>query len=256
MSQPTKQNHAAAPKRSPKKSASWVSKVGAASGYGLLVLMIFNGASWWEMGFKGFERQCETRMQASLTQIAMLTPLFYALFESLTQVADVRWTQAETTAVSDLKTVSTPLNQFNGGFLQSDKKSASNKTSHTSFTQSLWQRGKKGLKNVGVFVRLSLYEWALKLYLLMTKSILLIMASLIGALEGLHLRYVRTQEGGRESTLLYHHAGEKLLIVPVVALMIYLGAPLSFSALWMSLCLCVFFFLYFKVRLSCLKKYI
>lgn len=85
---------------------------------------------------------------------------------------------------------------------------------------------------------------------------LLVFMSLLGAMEGLSRRHIRTAEGGRESTFLYHRVGRCLSWLPVGLLVVYISLPLWLSPAPLSLVMsgCLFFFL--SVRMACLKKYV
>lgn len=53
----------------------------------------------------------------------------------------------------------------------------------------------------------------LKISSLFISLMMIVFASLLGCVDGLCYRYIRTMEGGRESTFLYHQGSEKLLML-------------------------------------------
>ena len=56
-------------------------------------------------------------------------------------------------------------------------------------------------------------------------ALIYLLAALFGACDGLVTRYVRTAEGGRESTFIFHQMTNMVIQIPVGLIMIYLISP-------------------------------
>lgn len=81
-------------------------------------------------------------------------------------------------------------------------------------------------------------------------------ASIIGAMDGLLARYIRTCEGGRESTFLYHKVSDKVLQIPVAILFLYLTSPFLVNPEYVVIFISVVLFSFFRISTSNLKKYL
>jgi hypothetical protein len=85
---------------------------------------------------------------------------------------------------------------------------------------------------------------------------LFLMAYLLGTLDGLTIRYRRTEEGGRESTFVFHKVSQRILSIPTLILSAYLFLPLSFSPLWVVAGVALLLFYFSQVSAANLKKFI
>ena len=83
-----------------------------------------------------------------------------------------------------------------------------------------------------------------------------IFAALIGALDGLVARYIRTSEGGRESTFIFHKVADGLLKIPVILLFLYLTSPFFINPEWVVVLMGVLFFAFFYTATANLKKFL
>lgn len=83
-----------------------------------------------------------------------------------------------------------------------------------------------------------------------------IFASLLGMLDGLLKRYVRTQEGGRESTFVFHKVSNTVLAIPAYILAVYLVVPLFINPAVVACVMAVLFYWFFSLVTSNLKKFV
>lgn len=83
-----------------------------------------------------------------------------------------------------------------------------------------------------------------------------VFAGLLGALDGLVMRYVRTAEGGRESTFIFHKMTDTILQIPIWLIFIYLLSPVLINPTWIIVLLSLSFFLVFNIATANLKKFL
>lgn len=107
-----------------------------------------------------------------------------------------------------------------------------------------------------VLLKLTFWQFSIKVMALVESIGVVVCASVVGAMDGLCKRYIRTSEGGRESTLLYHTAGKRFMLLPMSVILLYLALPIFISGMMATMALALCFFIYFNVRMSCLKKYL
>lgn len=94
-----------------------------------------------------------------------------------------------------------------------------------------------------------------KCFFVFISSFVFIFAIMLGAMDGLLSRFIRTQEGGRESTFLFHSVSCKLALLPILILFLYFIAPLAICAQYIVILLGLVFYLFFYGMTSNLKKY-
>ncbi|MCE3237398.1 MAG: hypothetical protein K0R24_379 [Gammaproteobacteria bacterium] len=80
--------------------------------------------------------------------------------------------------------------------------------------------------------------------------------SLVGVLDGLVKRYIRTSEGGRESTFVFHKVSNLVIQLPVGIVVLYLIVPDLFSPEIVVILMSFSLFAFFKIATSQLKKYL
>lgn len=85
---------------------------------------------------------------------------------------------------------------------------------------------------------------------------LFVFSSLIGSLDGLLSRYIRTSEGGRESAFFFHHVSDVLLSLPALVFFGVLIVPFFISPFWVKSLLAVLLFVFFHTQASSLKKFL
>ena len=78
----------------------------------------------------------------------------------------------------------------------------------------------------------------------------------MGAIDGLLSRYIRTEEGGRESTFLFHKISSLMLKLPLGILFFYLALPFFIDPQVVVLVVGVLFFSFFQISSANLKKFI
>jgi hypothetical protein len=83
-----------------------------------------------------------------------------------------------------------------------------------------------------------------------------IFSSLLGAMDGLLHRYIRTQEGGRESTYVYHKVAYCVYKAPLAIILLYLALPIMINPEIVVVILSMTFFMFFYLTTASLKKYL
>ncbi len=83
-----------------------------------------------------------------------------------------------------------------------------------------------------------------------------IFAALIGGIDGLLKRYIRTIEAGRESTYIFHRVSDFLIKIPVGMLFLYLTLPIFIRPELVALLMSVTVFLFCYTATSNLKKFL
>lgn len=110
----------------------------------------------------------------------------------------------------------------------------------------------RGLSLIG----LTLALMAAKLLSVSISLLVLVFAALIGAMDGLLKRYIRTQEGGRESTFVFHRISDVLITAPVLLLVIYLALPIYLPPQAVVMAMSGLVFLFFTIATTNLKKFL
>lgn len=83
-----------------------------------------------------------------------------------------------------------------------------------------------------------------------------VFAGILGAMDGLLVRYVRTSEGGRESTFIFHRVSDTVIKVPVAIIFFYLTIPLLFNPELVVVFISILFFMFFYIAMANLKKFL
>lgn len=91
---------------------------------------------------------------------------------------------------------------------------------------------------------------------LIASLLLLVMAVILGLLDGFCRRYVRTVEGGRESTYVYHKAVSSAVSLPSFCIILYIVLPLPLSPEIAGILLAVVVFSLVRLSASQFKKYV
>lgn len=106
-----------------------------------------------------------------------------------------------------------------------------------------------------------LIEWSFKLDVVKFISVfcsvfVFIFAGFLGLIDGLLNRYIRTAEGGRESTYVYHHLAEALFKIPFCLVVAYLALPFPLNPMIVVVILTLTTFLFCRISAANLKKFI
>tara|TARA_R110002167_G_scaffold93474_7_gene250491 strand:- start:4040 stop:4756 length:717 start_codon:yes stop_codon:yes gene_type:complete len=64
---------------------------------------------------------------------------------------------------------------------------------------------------------------------ILSSSFVILFAVMLGVLDGLLNRYIRTREGGRESSFLYHRAAVWMVRIPFFIIVLYLSIPIEIN---------------------------
>lgn len=106
-----------------------------------------------------------------------------------------------------------------------------------------------------------LTEWSFKVDLLRFISVfcsimVFVFAAILGFLDGLLTRYIRTAEGGRESTYIYHHLADSTFKLPFFLIIAYIALPLPISPLLVVAVITLLIFMFCRISAANLKKFL
>lgn len=87
-------------------------------------------------------------------------------------------------------------------------------------------------------------------------GLLYVFAALLGLVDGLVVRYVRTMQAGRESTFVFHHVSKILMHVPAIVLFIYICTPFALNIIAVNVAIAFVIFAGCRNYGSQLKKYL
>lgn len=125
-------------------------------------------------------------------------------------------------------------------------------SSWTKTTQQLSLFFSKGWQ----VMQLSFLLVMIKFIGIISSLLLFIFSGLLGALDGLNRRYVRTIEAGRESTYLYHNISALFKQVPMFVVLVYIVAPLTIPTTFIIALISVALFVYCNLFFTNLKKFL
>lgn len=95
-----------------------------------------------------------------------------------------------------------------------------------------------------------------KILSIATSIWVLIFAAIFGASDGLRSRYIRTMEGGRESTFIFHRVSSALIQAPIAVLFLYLLLPITLNPEIVVIGISLLFFACFYLTTANLKKFL
>ena len=199
--------------------------------WGLLIGLIINGAYWSLMGFKALNQDLNT------TAIEQSNS-----FDGNTDFSSKYLSKAMSYLKAKEATALEYLVLSKGEMLSPIKPWAKK--------VALW------LNHFIVVVFKTLEVLMLKFASVFASSWLYVFFALMGAIDGLLSRFIRTEEGGRESTFLFHKISASMLKLPLGVLFLYLSLPVFIEPQWVVLVVGVLFFGFFKLSTSNLKKFI
>ena len=208
-----------------------------AMGWGLLIALVINAVQWHEHGYQRVISTLTQRDQAQIQALGLRSAWAARLAQWVSQDTDAQaswFAQQSQEVLHDV-----PLLE---------------RLWHTAKHPSDgWRQGLvHGLHLLWGTVVLI----ALKGVSLMVSVWVWVFAGLLGAMDGLLARYIRTQEGGRESTFIFHRVADKVIGVPVMLLLVYLAVPLFVNPEWVVMAMSVMVFVFFYLLSANLKKFL
>ena len=227
------------PIKSPKGFSRFLWGLLSAIFWGWCLSICIYSVMWYQVGF------------TSMTQ-ALRSDL--AMQRSVSRYADLR-SAPIAGKVGDI--ITTGLNRCKAFFAKMGKPFAKFKLS------SLPKSAKQSLLTVSRFIKrsYSLLTGSGKLVIAKFFSVfislpVMVFAALLGAADGLLKRYIRTQEGGRESTFVYHRVSDRVIALPVWILWGYLISPFDINPQVVVVLMSILLFCFFNISTANLKKFI
>ena len=105
-------------------------------------------------------------------------------------------------------------------------------------------------------IKLSFLLVCIKFISIFSSILLFVFSGLLGALDGLRKRYIRTMEAGRESTYMYHNISLIFRQLPLLLLLAYLLLPVMIPATAVVVAISSGLFIYCHLLCSTLKKFL
>lgn len=213
---------------------------------GFGIELVINAVQWHRSGFIAFQQTHQARLRSERQAIERRSPQMGVWFAWLTTHVHQQWQQGHDRADRDITTVEHlpvlhHLDDIEGQVIHH---ASLNKWSWSNLRQLVW------------LVWLTAVSVALKTISVGCALFLFIFAAIIGLVDGLLARQIRTAEGGRESTFLFHRITSSLLQVPLWILVLYFALPITFQPLIAIVLLAVIFFSVCYLTTSQLKKYL
>ena len=105
-------------------------------------------------------------------------------------------------------------------------------------------------------IKLSFLLVCIKFISFFSSTLLFVFSGLLGALDGLRKRYIRTMEAGRESTYMYHNISLIFRQLSLLLLLAYLLLPVMIPATAVVIAISSGLFVYCHLLCSTLKKFL
>lgn len=217
---------------------------------GFLVLVIFNAYEWKTTDYKNMMQNLNNNQEKIISSLSMQNMDFAAYSVAVFQVINDEFKQWFLGSAKDFQAWQ-KNNRF-GFFLHSENKEPKN----SNFIGDMVSGSFGFLQKVCCMLWMSLGVLIFKFISIFGAFLIYLFASLLGALDGLVKRYIRTAEGGRESTFVFHKMTSVIIQFPLWLIIIYLISPMLINPMLVISLLALAFFVVFNIATSNLKKFL
>jgi len=212
---------------------------------GILILVMISAVQWKKQGYPNMLQNLNSQYFSEVNYLTQhntfLSNRCVSFFNLLDQKIVSLMTDAKTTfAKSHLN----------------EKISIENNEGHHSLFTSALADSLGGIKKITLMLWESLLILSFKFINVFGAISLFVFALLFGALNGLVTRYVRTMEGGRESTFMFHKMTGMIIQLPLWIIILYFVLPLLINPTIIIGLLTGSLFLVVYIATSSLKKFI
>ena len=252
-----------------KKSASWrfIGAVLWAFFLGFLFLLMLNLYEWHREGFNPMMQNLSVHYASEVDILMQKNVVIGAYSVAALQLLNAKVIgskpASEDTAQGDESSVGNTVGQAvkeKHGFIPFVSNHVQQNNQQNSRSASLFSGifvdGLSTLAQIGAMLWASFLVLLFKFINIMGATLIYVLAALLGACDGLVTRYVRTAEGGRESTFIFHKMTDTILQIPAWLIMIYLVSPVLINPTFMIGLLALSFFMVFNIATANLKKFL
>lgn len=253
----TEENDHTKKSQKPKKSKTmlqrFISAAATAFFLGFLVLVIFNAYMWITKGYnkmiENLDNNYQEKIISSLTiQNSSISAYSVAAFELINDKFKKWILNSEKQFQLWQKN-----NQF--GILQ-NLPTEKTLVKKANCIEGILESAFSSLQKIGFMLWVCFTVLVFKFISIFGALLIYIFASLLGALDGLVTRYIRTAEGGRESTFIFHKLTDVIIQFPIWLIAIYLISPALINPMLIISLLALAFFVVFNIAASNLKKFL
>lgn len=255
-----------------KKSASWrfISAVSWAFFLGFLCLLILNIYEWHQQGFdpmmQGLSAHYASEVDILMQKNMVVGTYSVAALQLLSDKVTMLFGKSDTANTSDTsnQSLGNRVGQTIKGrlgfipFISANHEQQNNQhdLKSSSLFSGVFVDGLSKLAQIGAMLWASFLVLLFKFINIFGAALIYLLAALFGACDGLVTRYVRTAEGGRESTFIFHKMTDTIIQIPVWLIMIYLISPVLISPTLIIGLLALSFFMVFNIATANLKKFL
>ena len=238
-----------------KKSAlrRFIGSIFTAFFLGILVLVIINAYQWHNKGYNtmmfNLNGQYQTEVTSLITQNSTVAAYTIAIF----QLINSKFTNLVSSSKEKIASLKS-LQHFR--FLQNKTKKTKKTNRQRNFITGMLNSACGYLKQIGCMLWASFILLSFKFVSIFAAILIYLFASLLGALDGLVTRYIRTAEGGRESTFVFHKITGVIIQLPCWLIIIYLISPILINPTLVIVLLALSFFTAFNIATANLKKFL
>lgn len=207
--------------------------------WSLLIVLIVNCVMWHIQGYKKLINNLDHTYQTQITAVAYRNPWMSSVYKKVIRKTALvmTWSMTKTTSLLDDVPYIHAVNK--GKTVQKNVN-----TDH----QALF----KFINVIAATFKIV----TVKLLSVFISLWVLVFACLLGAMDGLLSRYIRTCEGGRESTFIFHHIKDVVIKIPVLIMLLYLTFPVCINPEIIVLAISALLFIGFYISTANLKKYL
>lgn len=223
---------------------------------GFLVVSLISAYQWISSGYESSMQNLDKKISRETEVMKLRSPVL--LNNSMKMILWIKGLLDRTKL--NLENPTKDLNRIKPAVLNSDAKEVSNKQKKSkSEAIDVTSVGKDILNaftKIGKILWLSFIFLLFKIIEVYAASILYLFTSLLGALDGLMKRYIRTEEGGRESTFAFHWITNITIKFPFLLIFLYFILPIEINPVVLTCLIASSFFLIFNVLTTSLKKFL
>lgn len=217
---------------------------------GFLLLLTMNAFEWYSKGYDTMMNDLQQHYQTELNSLMIRNAFIGSYSMAALQFLDNKissWIMGSEEAAEEIHLP----HQFLFVFVKEKSVEKSDVLFSGALTNSL-----KGAQKIGGMLWASFLVLSLKFISVLAAFLIYLFAALFGALDGLVVRYIRTAEGGRESTFIFHKMTETIVKIPALLIMLYLISPILINPTLVIILLASSFFLVFNIATANLKKFL
>jgi len=243
------------PKRRKSALHRFIGAIFTAFFLGMLVLVVVNIYQWNSSGYDAMMQNLNSHYQTEMSSLMVRNGAVAVYTIAMFQLINSKFTQWISNSKREIQSLEASKHI---SFLQSVRNKAQQFNQHTksNFVDGMLSGAFGHIKQIGCMLWASFIVLLFKFISVFAAILIYIFAGLLGALDGLVVRYVRTAEGGRESTFIFHKMTNVIIQLPIWLIIIYLISPVLINPMIVIALLALSFFVVFNIATSNLKKFL